>query len=82
MAMIAITDTGCERPTLRLTVTLPGILWVYLRRRRERRLLARLSRLSDRLIRDAGFDPELVRGAAVGTWDRGIPGLSQDRRAR
>ena len=68
MAMIAITDTGWERPTLRLTVKLPGILWVYLRRRRERRLLARLSRLSDHLICDAGFDPDMVREAAAGPW--------------
>ena len=45
MATIAITDVCWERPTLRLAVTMPGILWVFLRRRRERRLFARLSRL-------------------------------------
>ncbi len=69
MTTIAITDRCWERPTLRLTVTIPGILWVYLRRRRERRLFARLSRLPAHLIRDMGFDPDAVHEMALGTWD-------------
>jgi uncharacterized protein YjiS (DUF1127 family) len=79
MAMIAITDTGWERPTLRLSVPIPGVLWVYLRWRRQRRLFARLSRLGDHLIRDVGFDPDEVHGAMASPWEDVLPGRLRNR---
>jgi hypothetical protein len=44
-----------------------------IRRHQERRAIARLGRLSPRLIRDMGFDPAAVYGALEGTWDE-VPG--------
>lgn len=35
----------------------------------ERRLLVRLSRLDPHVMRDMGFDPELIAEALEGTWD-------------
>ena len=85
MAMIAIMDVCPDQPSLRLVVTMPNIISAYIRRRRERRLFAELSRLSPHLIRDAGFDPDAVYAAVAGTWDEIIPGgyrMRQDRRRR
>lgn len=45
-------------------------IWGKLRGRYEmRRDLMHLSRLSPRLIRDAGFDPEHIHAALDGGWD-------------
>jgi uncharacterized protein YjiS (DUF1127 family) len=38
-------------------------------RRREHRLVARLSRLPDHVVRDMGFDPEKIARELSGTWD-------------
>ena len=51
----------------------------HVRRRRQRQALARLARLSPRLIRDAGFDPAVVHDAVAGTWDEVAPGRYHDR---
>lgn len=78
MATIAINEMGWERPALSVTIRLPGIVWVLVRRWRERRLHVRLARLSDHLIRDAGFDPDVVRAAVAGPWDA-LPGRLRHR---
>lgn len=39
------------------------------RRLEERRILARLSRLNSRLLKDMGLDPEAIYEAVDGTWD-------------
>ena len=74
MTTMAINAVYCERPALKLTITIPVVFWVWLERRRQRRLYARLSRLSPHLIRDMGIDPEDVRDAVAGTWDEIDPG--------
>jgi len=79
MAMIAIMDVSPDQPSLRLVVTMPNIISAYIRRRRERRLFAELSRLSPRLIRDAGFDPDAVHDAVANTWDEVEPGRYRNR---
>ena len=82
--MTTIAFTGCcqDEPAPLPAIRVEDILRAYLHRRAERRLHARLARMPAHLVRDMGFDPELVRDAAVGTWDQGIPGPSPDRRAR
>jgi uncharacterized protein YjiS (DUF1127 family) len=82
MTTIAIAESCPDEPAPRPAIGMRDILRAYLSRRAERRLHARLARMPAHLIRDMGFDPELVCGAAVGTWDQGIPGLSPYRRAR
>lgn len=79
MAMIAIGEVGYDRPFIRLEVTVPAFVVAFVRRRSERRALARLSRLPERLVRDAGFDPETVRDAVSGTWDEVNPGRYRHR---
>jgi uncharacterized protein YjiS (DUF1127 family) len=74
MTMIELTDVYARPPTLRLAIGIPDFLRTFLRRRRARRLLARLSRLSPHLIRDIGLDPDEVHDAVAGTWDEVIPG--------
>lgn len=74
MAMIAISEVGHDRPFIRLEVTVPAFVVALVRRRSERRALKRLSRLPERLVRDAGFDPDAVRDAVSGTWDEVDPG--------
>ena len=74
MATIEFTDGCCGRPSLRLEVGLPRLIWDYLRRRTERRALARVSRLSEHLMRDAGFDPEEIYDAVPGRWEERHPG--------
>ena len=41
----------------------------FVTRRRERRLLVKLSRLDARQLRDMGFDPAAIYGALEGSWD-------------
>lgn len=82
MTTIAITECCPDEPVRRPAIRVKDILRAYLRRRAERRLYARLARMPAHLVRDMGFDPDLVCAAAVGTWDQGIPGLGPDRRAR
>jgi uncharacterized protein YjiS (DUF1127 family) len=41
----------------------------FLRRREERRALLRLWQLGPHLVRDAGFDPEVVGAAVGGGWE-------------
>ena len=52
-----------------LLVTLHSAWLAHRRRRAERRILAQVARLGPRLIADAGFDPDTVRGT-TGEWDR------------
>lgn len=47
--------------------------------RQDRRTIVTLSRLDPRLIRDAGFDPDLIYEALDGTWDEIEPGRFQNR---
>ncbi|MCW5697270.1 MAG: hypothetical protein KIS96_11140 [Bauldia sp.] len=35
----------------------------------DRRTVSRLSRLDARLIRDMGFEPDMIYGAVEGSWD-------------
>jgi len=57
--------------------------WRALRsRREERKTVVALSRLDRRLIRDAGFDPDLVYGALDGTWHEVAPGRFRHRLPR
>ena len=79
MTTIAFPDVHRERPTLRLAIRMPDILWAYLRRRAERRLFQRLSRLPPHVIRDAGFEPDAVYDAVQGTWDEVAPGRYRNR---
>lgn len=41
--------------------------------REERRMIVKVSRLPARIIRDMGFDPELVYEALDGSWDEVDP---------
>jgi hypothetical protein len=79
MATIAISEIGHDRPFVRVEIALPAFVLALVRRRGERRALARLSRLPDRLVRDAGFDPDAVRDAVSGTWDEVNPGRYRHR---
>ena len=79
MATIAIRDVCWDPPTLRLAITIPDLFWSFMRRRRERRLMARLARLSPHLIRDIGFDPDQVYDAVAGTWGEVDPGRPRVR---
>lgn len=79
MTMIAISEIGHDRPFIRLEVAVPAFVVAWARRRSERLALARLSRLPDRLVRDAGFDPDAVRDAVSGTWDELNPGRYRHR---
>ncbi len=74
MATIEFTDVCCGRPSLRLEMAVPRLIWTYLRRRAERRALARVAHLSEHLMRDAGFDPEEVYDAAPQRWEERHPG--------
>ncbi len=77
MATIEIAEIYAQRPAFRLVITMPAVLWTYVRRRRRRQVLAQFARLPDHLIRDAGFDPDEVHEAVAGTWD-----IAHPRRAR
>ena len=79
MTMIAISEVCSERPVLRLTIAMPNVVWAWLGRRRERRLMAQLSRLSPHMIRDIGLDPDEVYDAVAGTWDEVVPGRPRVR---
>lgn len=74
MAFLEIAETCARRPSVRLVVAMPPVLATWVRWRRRRRLLRQLARLSDHLIRDAGFDPDVVRAEVAGTWDVALPG--------
>jgi hypothetical protein len=74
MAIIEFTDVCCGQPSLRVEVGLPRLIWSYLRRRAERRMWARVARLPEHLMRDAGFDPEQVYDAVPGRWEERHPG--------
>jgi uncharacterized protein YjiS (DUF1127 family) len=67
------------RPTPRIALAVPGFIRTLIRRRRERRLFALLSRLPPHLIRDVGFDPEEVYDAVEGTWYEINPGRYRNR---
>lgn len=48
--------------------------WLAMRRHREeRRTMVTLSRLPPHVIRDMGFDPELIYAALDGSWDEVDP---------
>ena len=74
MTTIALTEMSRGRRMAHLTFTVPAFLWAFIRRRQERRLFARLSRLPPHLIRDAGFEPEAVYEAVRNSWDEVSPG--------
>ena len=74
MAIIEIAETCAQRPSVRLVVTMPAVLATWVRWRRRRQLLRRLARLSDHVICDVGFDPDVVRAEVAGTWDIALPG--------
>ena len=74
MATIEFTDVCCGRPSLRLEVGLPRLIWGYLRQRAERRTLNRIARLPERLMRDAGVDPEKIYDALPHRWEERHPG--------
>ncbi|HEV7253098.1 MAG TPA: MFS transporter [Mesorhizobium sp.] len=57
-----------------LVGTLSAGLRAMQRHRAKRRMMVRLSRLDPHLIRDIGFDPELVYAALDGSWDEVDPG--------
>lgn len=45
----------------------------FVQRRRERHTVIALARLSPRMLRDMGIDPERVYEAVEGTWDEVEP---------
>lgn len=74
MTTIAFAEICQDPPSVRLVITVPDLLWSHLRRRRQRRLYARLARLSPHIIRDIGLDPDDVRAAVAGPFDPVVPG--------
>ena len=79
MTTIEIAELCADRPMPRLVFTVPDGLWAFVRRRAERRMYACLARLSPHLIRDAGFDPDVVHDAVAGSWDEVAPGRYRNR---
>jgi uncharacterized protein YjiS (DUF1127 family) len=79
MAAIEIVGARFEQPIVRLVITWPRFVLAVIRRRQERRMLARLSRLPPHVIRDMGVDPERVYDAVEGTWGEVNPGRYRNR---
>ncbi len=74
MATIELAETCGEGAGPRPSLSVPGLLRTYVQWRRKRRLLARLPRLSEHLMRDIGLDPDEVYDAVPCRWDEVHPG--------
>jgi uncharacterized protein YjiS (DUF1127 family) len=78
--MARIETAGTARTqTFDLFAALHAATRMMLRRHRERRLLARLSRLDPHVIRDMGFDPDSIYDELDGSWDEIDPGRYRNR---
>jgi uncharacterized protein YjiS (DUF1127 family) len=79
MAALDFAPAPC-RPSAKLGTFAAARAWwrELLRRRRQRRLFVRISRLPPHLMRDIGFAPEDVYDALEGSWDE--VGISGPRR--
>lgn len=73
MAALALRTMVCPLPGATLRDDFVQLWRNALARRRHRRLLRQLGRLSPRLIADMGFDPDEVLGAAENSWDEWHP---------
>jgi uncharacterized protein YjiS (DUF1127 family) len=76
MSVIDIHDTPAAIDASAAGLRVPDVsaalarLWRRTARRvEERRTLLRLSRLSPHVVRDMGFEPELIAEALEGSWD-------------
>jgi uncharacterized protein YjiS (DUF1127 family) len=74
---MALLDITARMPRSRVRYDLLGALqaaWhAFGQHRQDRRTLITISRMSPRLIRDMGFDPDRVYEALDGTWDEVDP---------
>lgn len=78
MTTIEIRDVCPEPPEFGLWIRIADLFRGVARWWREREELARLERLSPRVLRDIGFDPKDVLEASANPWD-GLPGRYWDR---
>ena len=74
---MTVIDVTLRIPDERVRYDFVGALqaaWLaFAQRRRERRTLVALCRLSPHVIRDMGFDPERIYEALDGSWDEVDP---------